>query len=593
MALFRACLIVVQQRNNSSFCPLSRPLRVDGYLFKTRSYDWSQALSCDCQQQSVIITTYTRQIMPHTTFDALVQAIFDSVTTILTLYLSFRFAAIFYRRFLLKNTFRNHAAVQHLFEWTFSLSLSIVFLIIFDAINVMHATTRRINWLLNVYALVFTLVFILPLAQVYHILIDISWPRANAFRASFLCQIVFLFLFWRVAAPPSSSAAPQSSYALHATFSIESAMTRILVIGTTILAVLSGFSAVQLPYIYLSSFIHPITEAQVSTLSRKLQTALDDVISHKLAALHADLRLANRHTATSTAAKTTLTTATPLSHAPPHMRLHPPPPMGDSVPGDVLVAERTASAFFVRYNDAAAQLHDVVHARTLLGRLYTTLGALMLVLCFIRVLTAMYNIYSHITGRSLRTGATSTGTALIADRLHLVLVRFGAHIDGTVVYQYATLSFTAVLMCVTLRSVLLRMTSVFALVSGHDAINSSAAIFLAHLMGTYVISSTVLMRSFLPPGFRLLIADVLGDIQFTFFQRWFDFLFLSSALLAVIVLAYQSGYLPGSHVTATNFTSADHPHTFSFSQLLFRLPQLDPRHMFSIRRPSDRKRNIV
>lgn len=531
--------------------------------------------------------------MPHNTIDALAQAIFDSVTTILTLYLSFRFGAIFYRRFLLKNTFRNHAAVQRLFEWTFSLSLSIVFLIIFDAINIMHATTRRINWLINVYALVITLVFILPPAQVYHILIDVSWPRMKAFRASFLSQIVFLFLFWRVAAPPSSSAIPQSPNTLHVTFSIESAMTRILVIGTTILAVLSGFSAVQLPYIYLSSLIHPITEAQVSTLSRKLQTALDDVVSHKLSALHADLRLVNRPTGTAMSAKTALTSATPLPHAPPHLRIHSPASIRDSVPGDIVVAERTASALFIRYNDAAAQLHDVVHARTLLGRLYTTLGALMLVLCFIRVLTAMYNIYSHITGRSLRTGAASTGAALIADRLHLVLVRFGAHIDGTVVYQYATLSFTAVLMCVTLRSVLLRMTSVFALVAGHDAINSSAAIFLAHLMGTYVISSTVLMRSFLPPGFRLLIADVLGDIQFTFFQRWFDFLFLSSALLAALVLSYQSGYLPGFQSSTTNFFSSDHPHTVSFSQVFLRLSQLDPRHIISIRRRSDRKRNIV
>lgn len=545
--------------------------------------------------------------MPHTSVSALVQAIADSLTSVATLYLSFRAGALFYRRFLLKDTFRNHVAVQRLFESTFSLSLSLVFLIIFDALDIMHATTRRINWLLNVYALVLTLVFVLPPAQVYHILIDIAWPRANAFRASLFCQIIFLFLFWTVAAPPSSPSRPVF-YALNATFSIESAISRILVIGTTILAILSGFSAVHLPYVYLSSVIHPITEIQVSTMSRKLQSALEDVVSHKLSNLRKDLKLARRQTkdfqdyqphisvGNSTGVRPTLTSTTPLSDALPHLRSYYPDQTPESTPGDVLIAERTASSLFIRYNDAAAQLRDVVLSRTLLGRLYTMLGALMLILCFIRVLFAVYNIHSFVTGRSQRPGVAPTGAALIADRLHGVLIRFGAHVDGTVVYQYATLSFTSVLMCVTLRTVLLRMTSVFALVAGHDAINSSAAISLAHLMGIYVISSTVLMRSFLPPGFRLLIADVVGDVQFAFFQRWFDLLFLSSAVLGSVALAYQSGYFPGvSAPTASNspFSPSGQSYSTAFSRFTFYLGRLDPRHMISIRRRSDHKRNIV
>lgn len=497
--------------------------------------------------------------------------------------------------------------MQRLFEWTFALSLSLVTLIIFDAVGLMHATTRRLNWFFNIYSLLLTLIFILPTAQVYHILIDTAWCPTKALRTSLLCELLFLLVFWHIAAPLLTTQLTSTAHAAPQALSIESAMARILIIGTTILAVLSGFSAVHLPYVYLASVIHPITETQVTTLSHKLHAALDDVVAHKLAALHTQLRFAPRaHHAVPSLASAGATSShasgsllTPIaSSMPSHISSNNSNnSAGQSQPhvvdaGDVSAAERTASAQFVRFNDAASQWRHVVYAGTPIGRLSTGLGAVMLALCAIRVISAVYNIYTHMTGLHKRPGAN--GAAMISDRLHDVMVRFGMHIDVSDVYQYATLAFTSVLMCVNLRAVLLRMTSVFALVAGHDALNSSVAIFLAHLMGTYVISSTVLMRSFLPPGSRVLIADVLGEMEFAYFQRWFDVLFISSALLAVIVLAYQSGYFPGAAVL-TSTSSLNSPHRSYTPSQRFKstLERWDPRHIFSERRRSNLKRNIV
>lgn len=210
------------------------------------------------------------------------------------------------------------------------------------------------------------------------------------------------------------------------------------------------------------------------------------------------------------------------------------------LPPDVVDAEKRAAALFIEYNDLAAAWHDVVFARTSLGRLFTVLGALMLLLCGVRVFAALYHIAAHLRGAGL---GPKGGAFVISDRLHRILVRAGVQVDVKVVYQYATLGFTSILMCVNLRAVLMRMTSVFALLAGNDALNSSAAVFIAHLMGTYVISSTVLIRSFLPPASRTLISDVLGKMEFQYFQRWFDVLFISSAGIGACVLAYQSGYL--------------------------------------------------
>ncbi|CAN8065989.1 unnamed protein product [Agarophyton chilense] len=456
------------------------------------------------------------------------QALADSLISIFTFLFTRRCGALFYRRFLSRENVINHASVQRFFEWTFSLSLSIILLIFFDAVGVMHTATRRLNWLFDVYALVITLILILPTAQVYHILYDSGWRPIEAIRASLLCELVFLYLFWRVGDgfPLMPQTYSPITPKIISTFSIEAAMSRILVVGITMLAVLSGFTAVNLPYNYLTSFIHPIKEKQVIALGEKLLSSIERISRKKRQLLQSEMQQ--------------VVTARALesrSHAPSTRSR-----VISSLPPDMQQVDRDLSHLFHDYTDAASAHHDIIFASTRMGRLFTSLGALMLLLCAIRVLAAVYNIWAHLRGN--RVGSTGAAVA-ISNRLHSVLIRAGVNVDVKVVYQYATLAFTSVLMCVNLRAVLVRMTSVFAFVSGNRAVNSSAAIFIAHLMGTYVISSTILVRSFLPPGSRILIADVLGKLEFRYFQRWFDAIFISSAMFGSAFLAYQSGYLCG------------------------------------------------
>ena len=463
---------------------------------------------------------------------SLIDAFIDSLISLLTLLFSFRCATVFYHRFLSRDNVRTRPSVRFLFHFTFALSISLVLLIFYDAIGLMHTATRRLNWLFDVYFLIITLLFILPTAQVYHIFIDSGWNMRESLRAALLAELVFLYLFWRIgdsfpiiASTTSSSSYPVTpptapiSSKLLSTFSIQAAISRVLVFGTTMLAILSGITAVHLPYSYLTSFIHPIKEKTVISLAERLRSAVDDVLRKKRSLL-----------------------STELSHIPPHPSKtpHSHTVTLKGLPQDVLDAENRVSKLFLEYNDAAAAWHDVLFARTPLGRLFTALGALMLLLCAVRVLAALYNIYLHLRGAHVG----PKGAALaISDHLHPILLRVGLKVDVKVVYQYATLAFTSVLICVNLRAALVRMTSVFALLAGNDALNSSAAIFVAHLMGTYVISSTMLIRSFLPPSSRGLISDILGKIEFRYFQRWFDVLFISSALVAAVVLAYQAGLL--------------------------------------------------
>lgn len=58
-------------------------------------------------------------------------------------------------------------------------------------------------------------------------------------------------------------------------------MSRIGVIGVTVMAVLSGFGAVNYPYTSMAYFIRPVLQADVLTLERRLMLTMDMILAKK------------------------------------------------------------------------------------------------------------------------------------------------------------------------------------------------------------------------------------------------------------------------------------------------------------------------
>lgn len=87
--------------------------------------------------------------------------------------------------------------------------------------------------------------------------------------------ILFLYGFWRIGDPfPLLSVS-------HGVFTIEQAVSRIGVIGVTVMAILSGFGAVNYPYTSMTYFIRPVSQNDILTLERRLMLTMDMILTKK------------------------------------------------------------------------------------------------------------------------------------------------------------------------------------------------------------------------------------------------------------------------------------------------------------------------
>lgn len=190
---------------------------------------------------------------------------------------------------------------------------------------------------------------------------------------------------------------------------------------------------------------------------------------------------------------------------------------------DIRCSEEMSRCIFVEISDLHVAKQQLMESRTPKGRFYNYLGIFFSGYCVYKMVMSCLNI---VLQRVRDVDPITRGLQLFLQ------YSFHYDIDTRFWSQQLSFVFVGILVGTQFRGFLIELTKAFNAWS--SVINADFTILvLAEVMGMYFVSSVLLMRMNLPMEYRVLITEVLGDLEFTFYFHWFDLLFLISATVSI------------------------------------------------------------
>uniref|UniRef100_A0A8C0XZC2 Golgi pH regulator n=1 Tax=Cyprinus carpio carpio TaxID=630221 RepID=A0A8C0XZC2_CYPCA len=419
----------------------------------------------------------------------------DSVIMFTSQVLFFGFGWLFFMRQLFKDYEVRQYVVQVVFSVTFAFSCTMFELIIFEILGVLSSTSRYFHWKLNLYVILLVLIFVVPFYIGYFVVSNIRLLQRQRLLFSCVVWFTFMYFFWKLG-DPFPILSPK-----HGILSIEQLISRVGVIGVTLMALLSGFGAVNCPYTYMSYFLRNVTDSDILALERRLLQTMDMIVSKKkrIAMTRRQMYQRGEEQNKQTGFWGMIKSVTSSPSGSENLFV---------IQQEVDALEELSRQLFLETVDLQATKERIEYSKTFQGKYFNFLGYFFSIYCVWKIFMATINIVFDRVGKN---DPVTRGIEITVNYL-------GIQFD----FFYAISSS--------------KSSNVIVLV-------------LAQIMGMYFVSSVLLMRMSMPLEYRTIVTEVLGELQFNFYHRWFDVIFLVSALSSILFLYLAHKQAPEKHMT--------------------------------------------
>ncbi|MFH4976242.1 hypothetical protein AB6A40_002951 [Gnathostoma spinigerum] len=389
--------------------------------------------------------------------------------------------------FFMKQLFRDYEVhqrmVQFLFSVTFSLSCTMFELIIFEILDILDSSSRFMHWRIGLYSILFVLIVMLPLYVSYSIATSLSFMhRKWVLPVTFIAWSLFIYFFWKIGDPfPILSRK-------HGIFSIEQAISRVGVIGVTVMAVLSGFGAVNAPYCYMTIFMRPVTSSHVEQMERKLMHTMEVIVAKKrrLCILIKEQRAS-------------AFTRGGSNHAGLFHRLWGSVSFSSnslsdqisSLNAEIAPYEELSRYLFLELVELRNMKDRLDYSKTWQGQYFNIVGHFFSIYCIWKIFISTVNIVFDRVGK----------VDPVTRGIEIAVKYMGIELDVRFWSQHISFLLVGVIAVTSIRGLLITLTKFFYMISSSKSSNF-IVLLLAQVMGMYFVSSVLLMRMNMPHQYR-------------------------------------------------------------------------------------------
>ncbi|EGF80246.1 hypothetical protein BATDEDRAFT_11317 [Batrachochytrium dendrobatidis JAM81] len=407
-----------------------------------------------------------------------------------------------------------------LFSLMFSSSCALLLLVILEVRDTFSVEARLIFWKLNLYASLANVLILLPMYQImvlasnsHHAVI-----RRNALQLTAVGYCSFIFVFWRIDVHSQSSLGSQDTASL-----VSHLIGRVGVVGVTLMALLSGFGAVNNPYTNLSIFLRTVTDSDIQkaesrliqtveiTLDKKrrlMQTEQSNMVSAMVFGQHIFISYFQNKPVWNNGYSIMETNIATMK-------------------SEIEAQELMLDSLFMDLDDLLVDKERLKEAKTLRGVFNNIFGYIFSVYCIFKTIMAAVNIMFR------RQGETDPVTRTLDILVHNV----GIELDVNLWAKDISFLLLGVLVIVSVRGLLVQFAKVSVAFSSSIS-QTSIILFMAHTMGFYFLSVVLMLRVNLPVQQRARIETIFGNVEFNFYLHWFDVIFFLSAITSMAILYF-------------------------------------------------------